>query len=117
MTARKSLIVDPEFPGGQVTIFPVQVGRKEFQLKEAPGGVEEREKFVDVPEQIDLEKGGLTLGNGLIVIASDDVGPGLIQLVFVPYTCIFPEVALAAKLTVTKASVGLIWVIVAPVPV
>jgi len=65
----RSLIRDPEVPGGHVVILGVQVGGNEFQLKPAPAGVEERGKLVEVPEQIDLKKGALTLGIGLIVMA------------------------------------------------
>ena len=48
------MIVEPELPGGQDTIFGVQTGGGEVQLKLAPGGVEERGKLVEVPEQIDF---------------------------------------------------------------
>jgi len=84
VTDKTSLMVAPEFPGGQVVMFGVQVGGKEFQLKEAPGGVEESGRLVEVPEQIDRVNGGFTPGIGFMVIASDEVGPGLIQLVFIP---------------------------------
>jgi len=67
-------------------MFGVQVGTGEFQLKEEPGGVEDKEMLVEVPEQMDLVKGGFTPGIGFIETASDDVGPGLVQLVFIPYT-------------------------------
>lgn len=110
-------MVPPELPGGQETILALHVGGFEFQLKEAPVGVETSVMLVDVPEQMDLVNGGLTLGRGLIVTAREEVGPGSVQLELVPYTCIFPEVAFAAKFTMIKASVGLVWMIVAPVPV
>jgi hypothetical protein len=110
-------MVEPEFPVGQTEMLGVQDGGSEFQVNEAPGGVEEREILVRVPEQIDLVNGGFTAGKGLMVIASDEVGPGLIQFVFVPYTWMLPDVALAEKFTEMKASVGLICVMVAPVPV
>ena len=66
------------------------------------------------------EAGPAIAGSGaaLMVIARDDVGPWNVeQLKFVPYTWIFPDVAFDAKFTVIKASVGLICIIVAPVPV
>ena len=52
-----------------------------------------------------------------MVMAREEVGPGAMQLEFVPYTVIFPDVALGPKFTVINGSLGLIWVIVAPVPV
>ena len=50
-----------------------------------------------------------------MVIGSEIVGLGVeLQLVFVPYTSRFPEVAFVAKETVMLASDGFIWVMVAP---
>ena len=50
-------------------------------------------------------------------MARDEVGLGFTQFAFVPYTVMFPDVALAAKFTWMNASPGFVWKIVAPVPV
>jgi hypothetical protein len=96
----------------------VQFGTGVVHEKVAPEGVDVSVVFTDVPEQILLENGALTSGIGLIVTGSDVVGPAMAtQLVLVPKTSMLPEVAPAAKSTNMKASVGFVWVIVAPVPV
>jgi len=77
-------MVPPELPGGQATILALQDGGAEFQLNVAPGGVDARVILVDVPEQIDFVKGGSTTGLGLIETASEEVGPGSVQLELVP---------------------------------
>ena len=110
---RTELIV----PAGQTAIFGVHAGGGLTQLKTPPAGVVVNVRFTFEPEQIDFTKGGFVAGNGLMVIASEEVGPLPGQFPLVPYTWILPEVAFGAKLTLTKASVGLIWTIVAPVPV
>jgi hypothetical protein len=104
-------------PAGQTAILGVHAGGGLTQLKTPPTGVVANVRFTFDPEQIDFVKGGFVAGNGLMVIVSEDVGPLPGQFPLVPYTSMLPEVALAAKLTLTKASVGLIWTIVAPVPV
>ena len=63
------------FPGGQSTIFGVQVGGGETQSQKAPGGVEVRLILVKLPEHISFVRGGLRLGAGLTVTGSEDVGP------------------------------------------
>ena len=105
-------------PVGQDPMFGVQVGAGLTQLKREPAGEEFNVILVVLPEHIDAASGGVTIGTGLMVIGKVEVGPWkVVQLKLVPYTSILPAVALAAKLTVIKASLGLIWVMVAPVPV
>jgi hypothetical protein len=82
-------------------MFGVHVGEGEIQSQKAPEGVDVSVMLVQLPEQIFFVKGGLSDGAGLIVIGRELVGPGFAQLVFVPYTCMFPEVAFAAKSTKT----------------
>ena len=87
-------------PGGHVRIFAEQEGRGTVQLNELPGGVEVSNILVLLPEQIVFEKGGLTAGTGLMVIANEEVCPGLLQLILDPYTWMLPAVALKPKSTV-----------------
>ena len=104
-------------PTGHTRILAEQPGGGVAQLKLAPGGVEVNVILVEVPEQIEFVKGGLSVGVGLMVTGNDEVGPGFMQFAFVPNTVILPDVAVAAKFTVINASLGLIWVMIAPVPV
>ena len=72
-------------PAGQKTILDVQVGAGLTQLKSEPAGVEFKVILVFDPEQILSDKGGLTIGTGLMVIGSEEVGPWkVVQLKFVP---------------------------------
>jgi hypothetical protein len=87
-------------PGGHADIFAEHVGGGAVQLKVLPGGVEDSTIPVLVPEQIVFEKGGLTAGMGLMVIANEEVCPGLLQFILDPYTCMLPAVALKPKSTV-----------------
>ena len=86
MTDSRSLIIVALLsPTGHARILAEQPGGGVVQLKIAPEGVEVNVILVDVPEQIDFVNGGLTEGAGLMVTGRDEVWPGLIQFVFVPY--------------------------------
>ena len=66
-------------------MFEVQVGGGVTQLKRAPAGVEVSVTFVFDPEQILSAKGAFREGEGLIVMAREEVGPWKVeQLVLVP---------------------------------
>jgi hypothetical protein len=98
-------------------MFAEQVGV--VQEKLAPGGEDVSGKLKATPEQVPFPvRLVVRSGMGWMVTANVFVGLGLVlQFVFVPYTVISPEVAFAAKLTVTEGSDGVPWIIVAPVPV